>query len=104
MRRRLTLLVAATTSVVLIAFLIPVAVLTGDVAQSGALRRALAQSQSIVAVAGTGDVNAVRAAVSQVQSDGLTVTVFRADGSVLGTPYPPPRPPWRRRRRRPRRP
>lgn len=87
MRRRLTLLVAATTSVVLLAFLIPVAVLTGDVAQGAAIRRALAQSQSIVAVAGTGDDAAVEAALSQVESDGLTATVYRADGTTIGSPH-----------------
>src|SRR6478609_387606 len=82
MRRRLTLLVAATTSVVLLAFLIPVAVLTGDVAQGSAVQRALAQSQSIVAVAGTGD----EAAINQVRTDGLPATLYRADGTQLGSP------------------
>src|SRR6478609_9357243 len=88
MRRRLTLLVAATTSVVLLAFLIPVAVLTGDVAEGSAVRRALAQSQSIVAVAGTGDDAAVEAAVSQVRADGLPATLYRADGTAIGSPHP----------------
>ena len=88
MRRRLTLLVAATTSVVLIAFLVPVAVLTGDVAQSSAVRRALAQSQALAAYAGSGDSAALQAAVGQIQSDGLGVTVFLADGTVLGDDRP----------------
>lgn len=86
MRQRLTLLVAATTSVVLIAFLVPIAVLTGDVAQASALRRGLAQSQSIVAAAGTGDEAALVAALDQVEADGLPATVFRIDGTSVGTP------------------
>lgn len=88
MRRRLTLLVAATTSVVLIAFLVPIAVLTSDLAANSAIRRALAQSQSLAAYAGSGDLATLEASVKQVQADGLVVSVFRADGTVVGDDHP----------------
>ena len=54
MRWRLTLLVAATTSLVLVAFLVPLAVLVGRVAASNAISEATARSQVVVSSVSSG--------------------------------------------------
>lgn len=81
MRARLVLLVAATTVLVLLAFLVPVALLVRQVAADQALSRADDVVQTIVPL--VGDQDALRLAVT-VQP--VPVTVFLPDGSVLGTP------------------
>lgn len=53
MRRWLALLVAATTSLVLVALLVPMALLIRSVAESGALGRATSAAESIVVAVGT---------------------------------------------------
>jgi signal transduction histidine kinase len=80
-RARLTLLVAATTVLVLLAFLVPVALLVRQVAADRALSRADDVVQTIVPL--VGDQEALRLAVT-VQP--VPVTVFLPDGSVLGAP------------------
>ncbi|MEV6302437.1 HAMP domain-containing sensor histidine kinase [Actinoplanes sp. NPDC051861] len=86
MRQRLTLLVAGTTLLVLLAFLVPLAVLVRQVAEDRALSRADDVVQTIVPVAGAGDVTALRLAVT---AQPVPVTVFLPDESVLGTPAAP---------------
>ncbi|GIF38752.1 sensor histidine kinase [Actinoplanes xinjiangensis] len=86
MRTRLTLLVAATTVLVLLAFLVPLAVLVRQVAQDRALSRADDVVQSIVPLAATGDTTALRLTV---EAQTVPVTVFLPDGGVLGTPAAP---------------
>jgi signal transduction histidine kinase len=86
MRARLTLLVAATTVLVLLAFLVPLAVLVRQVAQDRALGRADDVVQSIVPLAATGDTTALRLTV---EAQTVPVTVFLPDGGVLGTPAAP---------------
>lgn len=87
MRRRLTLLVAATSCLTLIAFLVPLALLLRSVAADRATTRATAALQGIVPVVGTADTESVRLTVQQLTAEtGRTVTVFLPDGSVLGTP------------------
>ncbi|BEL08546.1 HAMP domain-containing sensor histidine kinase [Actinoplanes sichuanensis] len=86
MRARLTLLVAATTVLVLLAFLVPLAVLVRQVAQDRALGRADDVVQSIVPLAATGDIGALRLTV---EAQTVPVTVFLPDGTVLGTPATP---------------
>ncbi|GGN97576.1 two-component sensor histidine kinase [Actinoplanes lobatus] len=86
MRARLTLLVAATTVLVLLAFLVPLALLVRQVAADRALSRADDVVQSIVPIAGTGDIDALRLSVS---AQSVPVTVFLPDGSVLGAPAAP---------------
>ncbi|WP_433374008.1 HAMP domain-containing protein [Actinoplanes sp. CA-142083] len=81
MRARLTLLVAATTVLVLLAFLVPVALLVRQVAADRALSRADDVVQTIVPL--VGDQEALRLAVT-VQP--VPVTVFLPDGSVIGAP------------------
>lgn len=89
MRRRLVLLVAATMCLVLVAFLVPLALLIRTVAKDRAVGAANADIQGIVALVGTADVAAVKLSVEQVAAgSGRPVTVFLADGSVLGAPTP----------------
>ena len=82
MRRRLTLLVASTTLLVLIAFLVPLAVLVKQITEDRALSRATVVVQAIVPLIGTSDANAIRLAVT---GQPVPVTVFLPDGQVLGT-------------------
>jgi signal transduction histidine kinase len=86
-RRRLTLLVVATTCLVLVAFLVPLAVLVRTVAADRAAVAAATSIQGLVAAAGTAPPDALGPAAEQVAAtSGRPVTVFLADGRVLGTP------------------
>ncbi|MEE6260698.1 sensor histidine kinase [Plantactinospora sonchi] len=87
MRRRLTLLVAATTCLVLLAFLVPLAVLLRDAAADRAAVAATADIQGLVSLVGTTDAAGLGLAADQVGAmGGRPVTVFLPDGSALGTP------------------
>ncbi|MEV0732053.1 HAMP domain-containing sensor histidine kinase [Polymorphospora sp. NPDC050346] len=89
MRRRLSLLVAATTILVLVAFLVPLALLLRTVAQDRAVGAATAEVQGIVAAVGAADPDTLRLSAEQVAAaSGQPVTIFLPDGSVLGTPAP----------------
>ncbi|MEV4637200.1 HAMP domain-containing sensor histidine kinase [Actinoplanes sp. NPDC049548] len=79
MRRRLTLLVAATTCLVLIAFLVPLALLVRQVAEDRAISRANGVLQTIVPLIGT-DTDLALA----VDGQPLPVSVFAPDGAVIG--------------------
>ncbi len=83
MRTRLTLLVAGTTVLVLVAFLVPMAVLVQQVAADRALGRAADVVRTLVPLAGTGDEDALRLTVS---AQPVPVTVFLPGGGVLGAP------------------
>ncbi|MGW2215583.1 sensor histidine kinase [Nonomuraea sp. NPDC001684] len=80
MRRWLALLVAATTSLVLIALLVPMALLIGTVAENGAMSRATAAAESVAVAVGTPD---LPLAVEQVPR---RVTVFLPGGDTMGAP------------------
>ena len=87
MRRALALLVAATTSLVLVAFLVPLALLirstTADQAVSGAAGRASA----LTPVVATSDSETVELALAAAQADtDQPFTVFYPDGSSVGAP------------------
>ncbi|GAA1887277.1 sensor histidine kinase [Asanoa iriomotensis] len=87
MRWRLTLLVAATTTLTLIAFLVPLALLLRGVAEDRATGRATADVQGIVAVVGVGDRAEIALTVDQLVASGRPVTVFLPDGGApLGEP------------------
>ncbi|MBE1492318.1 sensor histidine kinase [Plantactinospora soyae] len=89
MRRRLTLLVAATTCLVLVAFLVPLAVLLRTVAADRAVVAATADVQGLVPLVGTTDLDGLRLAAEQVGAAAdRPVTVFLPDGSALGTGAP----------------
>ncbi|HEX6346474.1 HAMP domain-containing sensor histidine kinase [Umezawaea sp.] len=81
MRRRVLLLVGATTSLVLVAFLLPLALLIRDVAADRAVQAATVRAQSLSALVATTDAAALSLSVRQVDTD---ATVFLADGSTLG--------------------
>ena len=87
MRRRLALLAAATTSLVLVAFLVPLAILVRTVAADRAVNAGTVRAQSTGAVVASGDLDAVRATVAQANADHAhPVTVFLPDGTVVGAP------------------
>ncbi|SDS64557.1 sensor histidine kinase [Actinopolymorpha singaporensis] len=88
MRRRLALLAAAITSLVLVAFLVPLALLVRTVAADRALDAAISQLQSLTsAVATATSTDALRLTVEQVNATAEhPVTVLLGDGTVLGAP------------------
>jgi signal transduction histidine kinase len=86
-RRRVLLLVAATASLVLVAFLVPLALLVRTVAAERAVLAATADAQALTALVAVADPGALAVAVAQVDATSAAqVTVFTADGAVLGAP------------------
>ncbi|GAA1191334.1 sensor histidine kinase [Pseudonocardia alaniniphila] len=86
MRRRILVLVGATTSLVLIAFLVPLALLLRTVAADRAVQAATVEAQSLSSLVGTTDRAALALAVQQLDlSSPDAVSVFLADGAVLGS-------------------
>jgi signal transduction histidine kinase len=84
-RSRLTLLVLATTSLMMIAFLVPLALLVRQVAEDRATVRATADIQGIVSQVGTADPADLRLTVDQLAATtGRPVTVF-LPGRTVGT-------------------
>jgi signal transduction histidine kinase len=82
-RPRLTLLVAATACLVLVAFLVPLALLVRTVAADRAISSAAARMQAVVLLIGSGE----RADVDLgLASAGRPITVFTPAGEVLGEP------------------
>jgi signal transduction histidine kinase len=86
-RRQITLLVAATTSIVLLAFLLPAASLVARVAESRALDAAQAQLQFLTPSVGL-DPRAQVVANLVGSSGGLSVAVRWTDGQWLGNHRP----------------
>ncbi|WP_067498216.1 HAMP domain-containing sensor histidine kinase [Actinoplanes sp. TFC3] len=86
MRRRLTLLVAATTCLVLLAFLVPLALLLPQVAADRAVGRATGVLQTIVPLIGSNSDDDV---ALSVQGQPVPVSVFAPGGAVLGAPAEP---------------
>jgi signal transduction histidine kinase len=81
-RRWLALLAAATTSTVLVALLVPMALLIRTVAENGAVNRATSAAESVVVAVGTPDLPLA------VERMPVPATVFLPDGRVLGEPAP----------------
>ncbi len=88
MRRQITLLVAATTSIVLLAFLLPAASLVARVAEARALDAAQAQLQFLTPSVGLDDRDQVAASLIGT-SDDLRTGVRWTDGGWLGDPQDP---------------
>jgi signal transduction histidine kinase len=89
MRYRLILLVAATTSLVLVAFLVPLAVLVRSAAADRAVNSAVAQAQSLAPVVLSTDQQSLAAVIDQANADGgYQFTVFLPDGARLGAGGP----------------
>ncbi|WP_433218019.1 sensor histidine kinase [Dactylosporangium sp. CS-047395] len=87
MRRRLALLVAAAMALVLVAFLVPLALLLRTAAEDRAVAAARIQAQSLGALVATADPDALRLTVEQSNVDAdHPVTVYLPDGTVLGAP------------------
>ncbi|MGC5011515.1 sensor histidine kinase [Streptosporangium sp. DT93] len=85
MRRWLTLLVAATTSLVLIALLVPLALLVRTVAAGAAVGEAESEAQSVAVAVGAVDAETLGLTVEQAEHP---VTVFLPGGQVVGVPAP----------------
>jgi glucose/arabinose dehydrogenase len=86
-RKRLPLLVAAITSLVVVAFLIPLALLVRTVAADRAVSAATAQAQSLVPVVATASRSTLRLTLEQLNGTAAhPFTVFLSDGAVLGVP------------------
>ncbi|MEV4242986.1 HAMP domain-containing sensor histidine kinase [Streptosporangium canum] len=85
MRRWLALLVAATTSLVLIALLVPLALLVRTVAESGAVSRAGGEADSVAMAVGSVDADTLRLTTERAAHP---VTVFLPDRQVIGAPAP----------------
>ncbi|TDE00585.1 HAMP domain-containing sensor histidine kinase [Jiangella asiatica] len=87
MRRRLLVLVAATTTLVLVAFLVPLALLVRGVAADRAVQAATVEAQSLTSLVATTDRALLALAVEQVDATSrFDVTVFLPDGDPLGAP------------------
>jgi signal transduction histidine kinase len=86
-RRRLALLAAAITSLVVVAFLIPLALLVRTVAADRAVTAATAQAQSLIPVVATASRPTLRLTLEQLNGTAAhPFTVFLPDGTVLGAP------------------
>ena len=89
MRLRVILLVAATSSLVLVSFLIPLALVLRTLAADRAVSTATAQAQSIAAQVTTPSAESLRLTIDQVNAETSTrVTVFLPSGAELGQPAP----------------
>ena len=92
MRRQVALLVAASTSLVLLAFLVPLAVLLGALAEDRAVGDGLQEAQGLAAVvaAVADDPPRLELAVQLAeQSSARDVSVVLPDGRSLGATLPP---------------
>ena len=78
------MLVAATMSLVLVAFLVPLALLVRTVAIDRAVQSATTQAQSISTLVATAQRGDVAVAVEQAIGAGQPITVFLSDGTTLG--------------------
>jgi signal transduction histidine kinase len=86
-RRRLALMAAATTSLVVVAFLIPLALLVRTVATDRAVSAATSQAQSLIPVVATASRSTLRLTLEQLNGSAAhPFTVFLSDGTVLGAP------------------
>jgi signal transduction histidine kinase len=91
MRRRLVTLVAVTTSLVLVAFLVPLALLVRSVAADRATSAAVRRAQELAPLVATVDRKALTAAVVERatgNAQDFPVTVFLPDGTLIGAPVP----------------
>src|SRR3954468_2072909 len=87
MRSRLAGMAAATTSMVVIAFVLPLAFLLRDLATQRAVTKAVLESQSLVSVLAAVDSAARPSVVASLRAHTADeVSVFLPDGTVLGQP------------------
>ncbi|GAA0245683.1 HAMP domain-containing sensor histidine kinase [Actinomadura nitritigenes] len=86
MRRHITLLVASTVVLVLVAFLVPLSLLVRDVARTRTLAAANVRAQALAPVVAAGDRGTVEVALQQTASSGYPMTVLWPDGRFSGAP------------------
>src|SRR5215475_10839410 len=89
MRLRQAVMLLAAMSLVLVAVLIPLAILVQRSASDRAFNAATFQAQSLAVLAATGTPNDLNLTLSQINGDEnarYPVTVFLADGATLGAP------------------
>ena len=85
MRWRITLLVAATTSLVLLAFLIPAGYLVARVAHNNAVSRGQLQVQALIPVLALSSASGTTVAVQNVADAGYLVWVTASGAPTIGT-------------------
>ena len=89
MRLRISLLVVATSSLVLVSFLVPLALVLRTLAADRAISAATAQTQSMAPLVTTLETSSLRLTVDQVNAETDTpVTIFLPSGTELGQPAP----------------
>jgi signal transduction histidine kinase len=89
MRLRISLLVVATSSLVLVSFLVPLALVLRTLAADRAISAATAEAQSMAPLVTTLETNSLRLTVDQVNAATQTpVTIFLPSGTELGRPAP----------------
>ena len=89
MRLRVILLVAATSSLVLVSFLIPLALVLRTLAADRAVSTATAQAQYMAALVTTLPADSLRLTIDLINAEtGNRVTVFLPSGAELGQPAP----------------
>lgn len=91
MKRRLMLLVAVTTSLVLVAFLVPLALLVRTVAADRATNSAIREAESLAPLVTTTDRRKLAVTTQEVAHDDANdfpLTVYLPDGRVLGASAP----------------
>jgi signal transduction histidine kinase len=88
MRLRVVLLVVATSSLVLVSFLVPLALVLRTFAADRAMSTATMQAQNLAPLVTTLDPGSLRLAVGQVNAENRStpVTVFMPGGTELGIP------------------
>jgi signal transduction histidine kinase len=90
MRLRVILLVVATSSLVLVSFLVPLALVLRSFAANQAVSKATTQAQNLAPLVATLPTDILRGTVDQTNADngGSTVTVFMPGGQEFGEPVP----------------
>ncbi len=90
MRLRIILLVVATSSLVLVSFLVPLALLLRTFAADRAVSTATVQAQFMAPLVATLDANSLQLAVDQVNAENRNtpLTVFLPGGREVGSPAP----------------
>src|SRR5665647_3639925 len=90
MRRRITLLVAATTSAVILAFLIPLGLLVRTLAEDRAVAGASQEAQQVATLAaGVSDIPQLTDLVNLVdQKSPRATSILLPDGTLIGTAPP----------------
>jgi signal transduction histidine kinase len=89
MRLRIVAVVVATTSLVLVSFLLPFALVLRTLAADHATSNAMVEAQSVAALVTAMSDRELRLAVAQVNAaSNASVTVFLPDGAQAGIPVP----------------